>query len=62
MIKKSVPPKFRDADCCLTCVHSEVDCRRHPLDVAFLNCTKFNTVCEDTTTCDDYELKKEEGK
>ena len=55
-----VPTNFRDAECCLTCVHSEVTCHRHPLDTAFLHCNKFDTTCEDTTTCDEWQLKDDE--
>lgn len=46
-----VPINFRDANCCLTCAHSEV---LHAYGRK-LHCTKFDTTCEDTTTCDEWE-------
>jgi hypothetical protein len=55
-----VPTNFRDAECCLTCDHSEVLYAKKSIDSAFLNCTKFDTTCEDTTTCDEWQLKKDE--
>ena len=55
-----VPTNFRDAECCLTCVHSEVLYAKKSFDSAFLNCTKFDTICEDTTTCDEWQLKKDD--
>lgn len=52
-----VPTNFRDAECCLTCTHSNpLDTNDELLD-RFLTCTKFATTCEDTTTCDEWEKK-----
>ena len=55
-----VPTSFRDAECCLTCIHSEVLNPKKRIDSAFLHCTKFDTTCEDTTTCDEWQLKDDD--
>ena len=52
-----VPKNFRDAECCLYCIHSEVK-----INSAFLHCTKFDSACEDTTTCDEWEDTSEQTK
>ena len=44
------PPCFSDAECCLHCLHSE----RREGSSNFLNCKKYKSICEDTTTCKDY--------
>jgi hypothetical protein len=49
-----VPKNFRDAKCCLICTHSEVE-----IDSDFLYCTKFDSACEDTTTCDEFTYEDE---
>jgi hypothetical protein len=54
-----VPKNFRDAKCCLICTQSEVTDSRFGL---FLHCTKFDTACEDTTTCDEWEDTSEQTK
>ena len=54
-----VPKNFRDAECCLNCIHSEVTDSRFGL---CLHCTKFDTACEDTTICDEFTYEDEVGE
>jgi hypothetical protein len=50
------PPGFSDAECCLYCLHSE-----HRYDSGnFLNCKKYKTICEDTTTCNEFMPEEDE--